>query len=218
MTKEPGQPPKAVNIIRPNHSLHQTTSTSSSNSSHSSHNQPLKRMTSNHSSLISSNRKVKVAPSIQSNKMVEKPVLNLYHPPKRKPSYDDRVPATRPAIELYKPQRMTKSMTAPSLSHTELNNSRPISPFHIRPSHRSVLGPINTPVAATTPIEEHKSLDIKPIVSEDEEIEDERDSLDDQNISEEEENKDDEEEISEDEDEPVLNEARVNRKVFIEKN
>lgn len=283
MTKEPGQPPKAVNIIRPNTNyglLHNTTSTSSSGSSNSGsliysqqqHQQQHKRngTSSTNSSVLSSNRKPRVNSTA---KIVEKPVLNLYHPPTRKPSYDRSNSSSiiststanhssRPPIEIYKPQqqqqqhhfppvqhqaqRMTKSLTAPSLTsnsesfnnannHTS-SNSRPISPFHGRPNHRSVLGPIVTPVAATTTtnqsptaIADHSEYNnrsllegINKIVHDEQpgqqdtivndDVENDIEDDDDDN-SEEEEIETIEEEEEEEEEEPVINEARVNRKV-----
>lgn len=295
MTKEPGQPPKAVNIIRPNTNyalLHSTTSTSSSGSSNSGsliysqqhHHQQQQQQqqhkrngTSNtNSSVLSSNRKPRVNSTA---KIVEKPVLNLYHPPTRKPSYDransssiiststtNHSSSSRPPIEIYKPQqhhfqpvqqsvqhqpqRMTKSLTAPSLTsnseslnnannHSSSSSSRPISPFHGRPNHRSVLGPIVTPVAATTTatnqsptaitadhseynnnrslleginkiVHEEQQQQQDTIVNDDVENDDNGD--DDSSEQEEIETIEEEEEEVEEE-EPVINEARVNRKV-----
>ncbi|CAO3617079.1 unnamed protein product [Mucor hiemalis] len=270
MTKEAGQPPKAVNIIRPNTNygiLHNTTSTSSSGSSnnsgstiysqHQQHQQQQKRSSSTNSSVLSSNRKPRVN-SI--GKIAEKPVLNLYHPPTRKPPYDwsnsssvitTTTTATnhlRPPIEIYKPhqphhfqlqqvqhqpQRMTKSLTAPSLTNSEpVVHSRPISPFHGRPSLRSVLGPIVTPVAATnqspttsTTTTEHSEYNNRSLLEGINKIvHEEQDAVIKDDVENDEDNDDDyedevetieEEEEEEEEEEPVINEARVNRKVKI---
>lgn len=230
MTKEPGQPPKAVNIIRPNINYHNSTSTSGS--SNTSSQQQIKRNGKPSSVLSSaSNRK----PRVNTVKVNEKPVLNLYHPPSRKPSYDrSNSSSSRPPIEIYKPiqqqqvqvqQRMTKSFTAPSLTVNEPTTvntatTRSISPFHIRPSHRSVLGPINTPVAANqgnTTIVENIESEIPSLldgISKLAQESDGDDMIDDEEeeVTEDEDNTEDEDE--EEEEEPVVNEARVNRKVI----
>lgn len=175
MTKEPHQP-KAVNIIRPsNNYLNHSLSHSSSGSTTSTNSQRRSTVSSTSSN---TNRKPRVT-ATNVIKPLEKPHLNLYHPPVRKPSYDNNKSpssSSRPPIEIYKPQQpplqlqqqhqqqriMTKSMTVPlNLNYHEppkLIHSRPMSPSYIRSSpqqqpqqyHRSVLGIINTPVVATT--------------------------------------------------------------------
>lgn len=218
MTKEPHQPPKAVNIIRPSTNyglLNNTTSTSSSGSSNSGSNVQKRAA----SVASSTTRKLRV------NSTTVKPLLNLYHPPTRKPSYDDyhrsTVSSNRPPIEIYKPQqqRMPKSYTSPSLSVEQIQpippTSRPIS----RTSHRSVLGPINTPVAITTAqvdklqeiTTQVETIDDKSLLVEDINNDSDQDDEDDDEVYE------DEQEEGEDEEEPIINEARVNRKVIPKK-
>ncbi|CEP17282.1 hypothetical protein [Parasitella parasitica] len=270
MTKETNQP-KAINIIRPNNShnnsnsiLYSSLSHSSSGSTTSTHS----RRTGN-SLLSNGTRKPKVAGASVVKSSSEKPVLNLYHPP-RKPSYDNNYSnATinkRPTIELYKPlshqqQNMTKSFTAPSLAvsnesklHNSSNNNvqynRPISPSYTKPQqqhyqqqqpqlqqyHRSVLGVINTPVSAaantlnqTVPseavkkstsssllVDQEKSeeFNILNSASTDQNQEEVSDDLeDDDDVDEDEYEDDDEEGDDEEGEEPVVNEARVNRKI-----
>ncbi|KAI9359791.1 hypothetical protein BD770DRAFT_442381 [Pilaira anomala] len=234
MTKEPHQTPKAVNIIRPSSNyglLHNTTSTSSSGSSNSGGSLLQKRT----SSITSSNtRKIRVNSTASKP---EKPLLNLYHPPTRKPSYDDyhRMTSSRPPIEIYKPQqqqRLTKSFTVPSLNNEHGQPIQTINKPISRPSHRSVLGPINAPVAITTShhIERPQDnliierIDDKTIESEESEEEEDEDNSDDNDDDDNEDLKDqdendiddddeEEEEEEEEEDEPIINEARVNRKI-----
>lgn len=231
MTKEPHQTPKAVNIIRPSSNyglLHNTTSTSSSGSSNSG--SILQKRTGSMTS--STTRKLSVN---STSTKPEKPLLNLYHPPTRKPSYDDyhRITVTRPPIEIYKPhqQRLTKSFTSPSLSN---EHTQPIQPTArpISRASRSVLGPINTPVVINSnQIEKHQEhiierIDNKSILDKNmetdksEEEEDEEEEENDDRIAlgneeeDEEEDDDDSDEEEDEEDEPVINEARVNRKVI----
>lgn len=278
MTKETSQP-KAVNIIRPNsgsnsnNMLYNSLSHSSSGSTTSNNS----RRTGSLLSATSTNsaRKPRVAGTSIVKSSMEKPVLNLYHPPSRKPSYDNTATSNtgkRPTIELYKPpsqQKMTKSFTAPSLTlpneskiHTTSNNmqyNRPISPSYIRAQqtqqyHRSVLGVINTPVAAASPattaiqtspsdivnkstsspliIDNHqKPEDLHPasskhldqdrdaladhvIVEDEDDLEnDEMTEMDDDEEYDDDENEGEDDE-DQDEEEPVINEARVNRKVM----
>ncbi|KAI9262575.1 hypothetical protein EDC94DRAFT_608524 [Helicostylum pulchrum] len=230
MTKEPHQTPKAVNIIRPSSNyglLHNTTSTSSSGSSNSG--SLLQKRTGSMTS--STTRKLRVNSTSTKS---EKPLLNLYHPPTRKPSYDDYHRMTvnsRPPIEIYKPhqQRLTKSFTAPSLSN---EHTQPIQPTTrpISRASRSVLGPINTPVVINSNhiekpqeqmierIDDKSILDKNVETDESEEDEDENeeeydDENDLENNDDEEEDDDNEEDEEEEEDEPVINEARVNRKI-----
>jgi hypothetical protein len=275
MTKDPnssgGQAPKAINIIRPNTNygqlLQNTTSTSSSGSV-SSHNslQQKNRNNSIHStnsSVLSSSSGTRKPRVMSISHASEKPVLNIYHPPTKKSfnQQDSRSSSvvsssnsnsSRPAIEIYKPNqqtKMTKSFTAPSLSASEHQQQQPIAtttrPIS-RSTHRSVLGPINTPVAATTLNNNatlYHSNNTTPTIEKTQaqlmhphqlntaianiDINQDKSSSDsaiESEVEEEEEEEEVEEEVEEEEDsevenseeeeeEPVINEARVNRKV-----
>lgn len=198
----------------------------------------------------------------------EKPVLNIYHPPNKKvvsTFYIDEYTngsnsrgssvvssstngnSNKPAIEIYKPNqtRLTKSFTAPSLVTTE---QQPINKPISRSTHRSVLGPINTPVAAATvnnstlhhptatpniispiiektqaqlenTIENHLLVDKSTTTtttseSELEDVEEEEEELSEKGLgSGIQDSPAEDDEIEEEEEEPVINEARVNRKV-----
>ncbi|KAG2213976.1 hypothetical protein INT47_001246 [Mucor saturninus] len=213
MTKEPHQPPKAVNIIRPNPNyglLNNTTSTSSSGSSNSG--SIVQKRTGSVAS--STTRKLRV------NSTVTKPLLNLYHPPTRKPSYDDyhrsTVSSNRPPIEIYKPQqqRMPKSYTSPSLSNEQIQPIQPTNKPISRPSHRSVLGPINTPVAITSAQNDRYHENTSSVEVIDDKTSTVEDTIDDSEQDDEDDEDDEEEDEQEDdEEEPIINEARVNRKI-----
>ncbi|KAI9481467.1 MAG: hypothetical protein EXX96DRAFT_566869 [Benjaminiella poitrasii] len=178
MAKDANQP-KAINIIRPSNNtngyvlLNSSISLSSSSNSSTASSNSQKRHGSSSSAI--GTRKPRVAPSAVVKSNMEKPVLNLYHPPTRKPSYENTNKSsfiTRPPIELYKPQqqqqqqkqqKLPKTLTAPSsISNDQLNphkiytqHARSTSPSYLRYSvqqqqqtPRSVLGVINTPVAS----------------------------------------------------------------------
>ncbi|OBZ91263.1 hypothetical protein A0J61_00665 [Choanephora cucurbitarum] len=162
MTKEPNTP-KAVNIIRPTGNtnyglLNPSHGSNGSTTSNTSQRRP-------GSVLSASSTGSRKPPRIAHTVIKEKPTLNLYHPPTRKPSYDDfhrsSPSSSRPSIEIYKPQpqqqQVKKSyMTHPSFSASDSslqhikvlnNNNRPRSSSSYKPpaNYRSVLGVINTP-------------------------------------------------------------------------
>ncbi|KAI8069741.1 uncharacterized protein B0P05DRAFT_639279 [Gilbertella persicaria] len=196
MTKE-SNTPKAINIIRPNssHYLLNTSHSSSTNGSITSNN--------------STRRPSSVLSGTSSTSHSRKPRVvkdNIYQPPSRKPSYDDysRV-STRPPIELYKPPQQHKNKSIPSHDPIKIVSHRP--PTNKSQYHRSVLGVINTPA-------NHEDQPISSEDNDDDDDDDQQSVVDLDELSDKEQNEQPiEEQEEEGEDEPVLNEARVNRKI-----
>ncbi|KAL1935163.1 hypothetical protein VTP01DRAFT_4303 [Rhizomucor pusillus] len=227
MAKETTQP-KAVNIIRPTHSF-TPGKASRASSVHS-----VASYTSAPPTTTTTTRKPRVSSRIHDG---SKPIINIYHPPSQQPSSHPQrrklsppppsspipppqPPAnSRPHFEIYKPRLPVAGLQRPSRRPS--NSSSSSDGYRARSVLMPIAKPVNWPPHSSTPTSSSMPLLMPENVKVDEpmfpsdETDDDQDDEEEENDDsfEEDDNQHEDDEDASDSDDPVVNEARVNRKI-----